>query len=73
MIISLRRRAAQPSSPELIALTFEFEVTWLSPRNVRRRFAHALRIAIAEARMAGVIDGGIAEELWRVVRDPERA
>jgi hypothetical protein len=54
-------------------LNIEIELDGLSPAQVRRRFAEALREAIALERLADRIDPEVAEELWRVVPDPERA
>jgi len=45
----------------------------LSPRELRQAFAQALRDSIQRARQRGKLDTGQAEELWRVVPDPERA
>lgn len=44
-----------------------------SPRQVRMAFAQALREAIQRAYADGRITQELAEELWRVVPEPERA
>lgn len=56
-----------------IRLIVEFDPAGMQPREVRKAFAQALRDAIAQSRMSGDIDPAVAEELWRVVPDPERA
>ncbi len=44
-----------------------------TPREARTGFAAAIRQAIMRAFLAGRLDVDHAEELWRVVPDPERA
>jgi hypothetical protein len=57
----------------VIRLLIEFDSANLSPQEVRRVFAEALRDAIAQGQLRGEIDPAIAEELWRVLPNPERA
>jgi len=54
----------------MIRLVIKFDPEGLSPREVRATFAQALRDAIGQARTG---EHAIAEELWRVVPDPEKA
>jgi hypothetical protein len=56
-----------------LRLVIEFDTADLSPREVRSSFAQAIRDAIAQGRLRGDIDAAVAEELWRVAPDPERA
>jgi len=44
-----------------------------TPRELRVRFAPALREAILRAALTGRVDLAHAEELWRVLPDAERA
>ena len=70
---SLSPAVAQAQSPNTIHLAVEFNVSRLTPRGVRRRFAGALRAAIARIHLSGTVDQAICEELWRIVPDPEHA
>jgi hypothetical protein len=54
-------------------LVIVLETLDLSPRELRQAFAQSLRDAIQRARIKGRISTEQAEELWRVVPDPERA
>jgi hypothetical protein len=56
-----------------VALVVNIDTDGLSPREVRQAFAQALRDAIQRARAKRRIDAAQAEELWRVVPDPEHA
>jgi hypothetical protein len=53
-------------APE-VTLTVTFSVAGLTPREVRRRFIDALRIAIARTRVTREIEPAICEELWRAL------
>jgi hypothetical protein len=44
-----------------------------SPRQLRARFACALREAVIRAALTGRLDIAYAEELWRAIPHPERA
>ena len=57
----------------MIRLTIAVNPGGASPRELRSRFALALREAIARGCLAGRIDQAAAEELFRAIPDPERA
>jgi hypothetical protein len=57
----------------MIRLTVRFDAAGLDCRQLRQAFAQALRTAIIDAKVSGRIELPIAEELWRVIPDPERA
>ena len=69
---SLSSAVVRAQSPHSVYLAIEFNVSRLTPRGVRRRFAGALRGAIARAQITGTVDHAIAEELWRASPNPER-
>lgn len=54
-----------------LRLVIEIEPDGLTPNQVRRQFAEALREAIAQQHLAGKLDAAIAEELWREAPEPE--
>lgn len=68
---SLSPAVARAQSPNTVQLAVEFNVSRLTPHGVRRRFAGALRSAIARGHLSGLVDQAICEELWRAVPDPE--
>lgn len=68
---SLSPAVVRAQSPNTVHLAVEFNVSRLSPRGVRRRFARALRNAIARVDLSGTVDQAVCEELWRLVPDPE--
>ena len=70
---SLSPPVVRAQSPHTIHLAVELNVSRLTPRGVRRRFAGALRAAIAHVHLSGAVDQAICEELWRIVPDPEHA
>jgi hypothetical protein len=68
-IITQPTRTAQ--SPELVALKVELEVEHLNSRDLRHRFVNAVRIAIANARIADSISQTVCDELWRAISASE--
>lgn len=70
---SLSLAIARAQSPNSVRLIVEFNTTRLTPRGTRRRFAKALRAAIARAHLAGTVDQAVCEELWRASPNPEGA
>lgn len=52
---------------QTVSLTVAFQIGRLTPRAVRHRFIHSLRIAIARARIVREIDPEVCEELWRAL------
>jgi hypothetical protein len=68
---SLSPAVMRAQSTNTIHLAVEFNVSRLTPRSVRRRFAGALRSAIARVHLSGTADQAVCEELWRLVPDPE--
>ena len=57
----------------MICLAIPLNPNATTPRDLRIAFAAALREAILRAYQHGRLDVGQAEELWRVVPDPEHA
>jgi hypothetical protein len=55
-----------------LTLVIVLDTHALSPKKLRQNFARAVRDAIQRARQRGRIDSAEAEELWRVIPDPER-
>ncbi len=57
----------------LLELTVRFRTLDETPRELRERFAQALRAAIDWEYQAGRIDLGLAEELRRTLPEPGKA
>ena len=70
---SLSPPIERAQSQNSVHLAVEFNVSRLTPRGVRRRFANAVRGAIARAYLTGSVNQAVYEELWRASPDPERA
>jgi hypothetical protein len=58
---------------DVIRLSLAFSGDDASPRELRARFAMALRQAVLRAALTGRIEVAYAEELWRAIPNPERA
>jgi hypothetical protein len=56
----------------VIRLIVILTATDASRRQLRMRFAQAMREAVIRAVLAGRVDLTHAEELWRLLPDPER-
>jgi hypothetical protein len=63
----------RPRVVGVIRLSLAFSGDDASPRELRARFALALREAILRAALTGRVDLAHAEEFWRAVPDPEHA
>lgn len=71
--ITTHPRPTQSHSGNLLHLWVSVNIAAdVPPRQVRLRFAGAIRRAVARGYLAGRIDQAVAEELFRAIPDAER-